>query len=53
MLYYMAIIKDYFECSKYKKLYEKEKDKYEDLKNFTEQLVLSNIQLMAKLDISK
>jgi len=53
MLYYMAIIKDYFECNKYKKLYEEEKDKYEDLKNFTERLVLSNIQLMAKLNISK
>jgi len=32
-------------CSKYKKLYEEEKQKYEDLKTWTEKLILSNNEL--------
>ena len=39
MLYYLAIIREYFECDKYKKLYEEEKEKYEALKQLTEELV--------------
>ena len=42
MYYYFTVIKQYFamKCSdKYKKLYEEEKDKYEELKEFTEQLI--------------
>lgn len=35
-------IKEYFGCDKYKKLYEEEKQKYQDLKRWTEGLVLSN-----------
>ncbi len=38
MLYYLAIIRDYLECDKYKKLYQEEKQKYEDLKLWTEKL---------------
>ena len=48
MLYYLAIIRDYLatKCSdKYKKLYEEEKQKYEDLKTWTEKLILSNNEL--------
>jgi hypothetical protein len=45
MLYYLAIIREYFECDKYKKLYEEEKQKYEDLKTWTEKLILSNNEL--------
>ena len=39
MLYYLAIIREYFasKCSdKYKKLYEEEKQKYQDLKTWAE-----------------
>ena len=48
MLYYLAIIREYLasQCSdKYKKLYEEEKQKYEDLKTWTEKLILSNNEL--------
>ena len=31
MYYYLAIIKQYFECDKYKKLYLEEKDKNDEL----------------------
>jgi hypothetical protein len=46
MLYYLAIIREYFECDKYKKLYEEEKQKYEDLKTWTEKLISSNTELL-------
>jgi hypothetical protein len=49
MLYYLAIIREYFasKCSdKYKKLYEEEKQKYEDLKVWAEKLVSSNKDLL-------
>ena len=36
---------EYFNCDKYKKLYEEEKQKYEDLKTWTEKLILSNNEL--------
>jgi hypothetical protein len=36
---------EYFDCDKYKKLYEEEKQKYEDLKTWTEKLILSNNEL--------
>jgi len=39
MYYYLTVIKEYLECDKYKKLYEEEKDKYEQLKEFTEELI--------------
>ncbi len=39
MLYYLAVIREYLECNKYKKLYEVEKEKYEELKQLTEELV--------------
>ena len=45
MLYYLAIIREYFECDKYKKLYEEEKEKYADLKLWAEKLILSNNEL--------
>jgi len=31
---------EYFSCDKYKKLYEEEKQKYEDLKKWSESLVI-------------
>ena len=37
---------EYFNCDKYKKLYEEEKQKYEDLKTWTEKLILSNTELL-------
>jgi len=43
MLYYLAVIREYFECNKYKNLYLEEKKKYEQLKNFTESFI-RNIQ---------
>lgn len=43
MLYYMAVIREYFECGKYKRLYLEEKKKYEQLKKFTEDFI-RNIQ---------
>lgn len=49
MLYYLAIIREYFasKCSdKYKKLYEEEKQKYQDLKTWTEKLISSNTELL-------
>lgn len=46
MLYYLAIIKEYFECDKYKKLYEEEKQKYQDLKTWAEKLISSNAELL-------
>lgn len=49
MLYYLAIIREYFECSKYKQLYEEEKQKYEDLKKWAENLISSNKELMDKI----
>jgi len=39
MLYYMAVIREYFECDKYKKLYLEEKQKNEQLREFTEDLI--------------
>lgn len=48
MLYYLAIIREYFasKCfDKYKKLYEEEKEKYEDLKSWAEKLLESNNEL--------
>lgn len=39
MLYYMAVIREYFECGKYKQLYLEEKKKYEELKEFSEELI--------------
>jgi len=39
MLYYLAVIREYFECDKYKRLYLEEKKKYEQLKEFTEELI--------------
>jgi hypothetical protein len=49
MLYYLAIIREYLasQCSdKYKKLYEEEKQKYQDLKTWTEKLISSNTELL-------
>ena len=46
MLYYLAVIREYFKCDKYKKLYEEEKQKYEDLKVWAEKLVSSNKDLL-------
>jgi len=40
MLYYLAVIREYLECNKYKKLYEEEKEKYQDLKKWAEGLVI-------------
>ena len=37
---------EYLECDKYKKLYEEEKQKYKDLKTWTEKLILSNTELL-------
>jgi hypothetical protein len=45
MLYYLAIIRDYLATKCNKKLYEEEKQKYEDLKTWTEKLILSNNEL--------
>ena len=45
MLYYLAVIREHLasKCSdKYKRLYEEEKQKYQDLKRWTEGLILSN-----------
>ena len=39
MLYYMAVIREYFECGKYKRLYLEEKKKYEQLKKFSEEFI--------------
>ncbi len=50
MLYYLVVIRDYLECDKYKKLYEEEKQKYEDLKKWAENLISSNKELMDKFD---
>ena len=36
-------------CSKYKKLYEEEKQKYEDLKSWTEKLLSSNKELLDQI----
>ena len=49
MLYYLAIIREYFECDKYKKLYEEEKQKYQDLKTWAEKLISSNTELLDKV----
>ncbi len=49
MLYYLAIIREYLECDKYKKLYEEEKTKYEDLKLWTEKLLSSNKELLDQI----
>ncbi len=49
MLYYLAINRDYLECDKYKKLYEEEKQKYEDLKSWTEKLLESNKELLDQI----
>ena len=49
MLYYLAIIREYFECDKYKKLYEEEKQKYEDLKTWAERLISSNQELLEQV----
>lgn len=49
MLYYLAIIREYLECDKYKKLYEEEKQKYEDLKIWTEKLLASNTELLEEV----
>jgi len=49
MLYYLAIIREYLECDKYKKLYEEEKEKYEDLKSWAEKLILSNKELLDQI----
>ncbi len=35
----MAVIREYFECDKYKKLYLEEKQKNEQLREFTEDLI--------------
>jgi hypothetical protein len=40
MLYYMTVIREYFECNKYKKLYLEEKQKYDQLKGFCEELII-------------
>ena len=39
MLYYMAVIKEYFECGKYKKLYLEEKQKHEELRELVKELI--------------
>jgi hypothetical protein len=39
----MTVIREYFECGKYKRLYLEEKKKYEQLKEFTEYFI-RNIQ---------
>ena len=52
MLYYLAIIREYLAtkcCDKYKKLYEEEKEKYEDLKSWAEKLILSNKDLLNQI----
>ena len=48
MLYYLVILREYFECNKYKKLYEEEKIKYENLKIWAENLIISNKELLDK-----
>jgi len=57
MIYYLAIIKDYFECNKYKRLYEEERDKYNQLKHFTEELLYRVnpyiLKELKKLDIKE
>jgi hypothetical protein len=40
---------EYFNCDKYKKLYEEEKQKYQDLKLWTEKLLSSNKELLDKI----
>ncbi len=42
-------IMEYFDCSKYKRLYLEENKKYKDLKHWTEQLILSNSELLEKI----
>ena len=37
MLYYMAVIREYFECGKYKKLYLEEKQKHEELRELVKE----------------
>lgn len=52
MLYYLAIAREFItsKCSdKYKKLYEEEKTKYEDLKLWTEKLISSNTELLDQI----
>ncbi len=39
MLYYLKVIREYFECDKYKKLYLEEKKKYEKLKKFSDDFI--------------
>jgi hypothetical protein len=40
---------EYFNCDKYKKLYDEEKTKYEDLKLWTEKLLSSNKELLDQI----
>jgi len=52
MLYYLAIAREFItsKCSdKYKKLYEEEKQKYQDLKTWAERLISSNKELLDQI----
>jgi len=39
MLYYLAVIREYFECDKYKRLYLEEKKKHEELRELVKDLI--------------
>jgi len=39
MLYYLTIIREYFECDKYKRLYLEEKQKHEELRELVKDLI--------------
>ena len=39
MLYYLAVIREYFECDKYKKLYLEEKQKHEELRELVKDII--------------
>ena len=53
MLYYLDKIIDYFNCDKYKKLYEEEKQKYKDLKTcylkYEEKVISSNKEILEQV----
>ena len=47
-MWWLKVI-EYFSCDKYKKLYEEEKQKYEDLKSWADKLILSNKELLDQI----
>lgn len=47
--YFYSLVKDLHCCSKWKRMYEEEHQKYLELKYFTEKLIGSNTELMSKI----